>query len=109
MPIITEGGTEAWTNFSVRIPPELAREVEQYAEDTGEEIMSNALRMLIAGGLEQKKRGDIHTERTIISNAKAFAVNKLDIIVQAVIGTFNDSELEDIVEEEDEEGEEDEE
>jgi hypothetical protein len=108
MAIIGEN-QEAWRNYSVRVPPELAREIERYAEDTGEAVISNSLRSLVAAGLEQKKRGDIHTERVLIANAKGAALQRLDTLLQAVVETFLETPLEGLPDDGDEEDEEDDE
>jgi hypothetical protein len=92
---------EPWASFAVRLPPELAREVEQFAEDIGEDVMSNAIRILIAAGLEQKKRGKVHEDRVIIANAKATAINRLATLTSAIIEEFRDMPLKEPDEEDD--------
>lgn len=96
---------EPWASYAVRLPPELAREVEQFAEDIGEDVMSNAIRILIAAGLEQKKRGKVHEDRVLIANAKATAIKRLADLTTAIIEEFRDMPLKEPDDEDDEDDE----
>jgi hypothetical protein len=91
---ITGEGHESWKSYAVRVPPELVREIEQFGEDIEEEITSNTLRILIAAGLEAKKRGKIHEEKIIIDNAKAAATARLDALVRSALEVFWETPLE---------------
>jgi hypothetical protein len=82
--------TEVWQILSVRVSPAMHEQISDYAQRTGAVGPGEALRSLLALGLDQVTEGSIAIERTARENARAVAMVRMRECIDAAFSSARD-------------------
>jgi hypothetical protein len=83
----------AWETIQARVPKEVAEDVFAYQERMGLDNKSDALRLLVAAGLEVQDPDREYTTQAILASAKAMAMNRMGELIRMAFETFRHEEL----------------
>jgi len=88
----TREDANTWLQIGFRAPPELVDGINQFAESIGETNNSNAVRLLLAAGLDAHMKKDIYEQKAVIDNAKADAMHLMDKVMGGALEMFREFE-----------------